>query len=33
MELVLTHQDIEPLPKQIREPFIFKNEGLLSSRL
>jgi hypothetical protein len=31
MELVLTHQDIEPLPKQIKEPFIFKNEGLLSS--
>ena len=31
MELVLTHQDIEPLPKQKREQFIFKNEGLLSS--
>lgn len=31
MELVLTHQNIEPLPKRKRESFIFKNEGLLSS--
>lgn len=31
MELVLTHQNIEPLPKHKRESFIFKNEGLLSS--
>ncbi|MCK5402291.1 MAG: hypothetical protein KAJ28_11715 [Flavobacteriaceae bacterium] len=31
MELVLTLQDIEPLPKQKKEPFIFKNEGLLNS--
>jgi hypothetical protein len=31
MELVLTHQNIEPLPKQKKESFIFKNEGLLSS--
>ena len=31
MELVLTQQDIEPLPKKERELFTFKNEGLLSS--
>ncbi len=31
MELVLTQQDIEPLPKQKKEVFTFKNEGLLSS--
>jgi outer membrane receptor for Fe3+-dicitrate len=31
MELVLTHVNIEPLPKQEPEPFIFKNEGLLTS--
>jgi len=31
MELVLTHQDLELLPKQKRETFTFKNEGILSS--
>ncbi len=31
MELVLTQQDLEPLPKQKRETFTFKNEGILSS--
>ena len=31
MELVLTQMDIEPLPKQKSDPFIFKNEGLLTS--
>ncbi len=31
MELVLTQQDIEPLPKQKIKPFIFNNEGLLNS--
>jgi len=31
MELVLTQQDIEPLPKQKKEVFTFKNEGILSS--
>ncbi|MBE9488706.1 MAG: hypothetical protein IMY67_00310 [Bacteroidetes bacterium] len=31
MELVLTQQDIEPLSKQKKEPFIFCNEGLLIS--
>lgn len=31
MELVLTQQDIEPLPKQKIKPFVFLNEGLLNS--
>ena len=31
MELVLTQQDIEPLPKPKIKPFIFCNEGLLNS--
>jgi hypothetical protein len=35
MELVLTHQSqntrVKPLPKQKRELFVFKNEGLLTS--
>jgi hypothetical protein len=31
MELVLTQQDIEPLPRKKRETYTFKNEGLLSS--
>ncbi|MCB0461598.1 MAG: hypothetical protein R2816_05335 [Flavobacteriaceae bacterium] len=31
MELVLTQVDLEPLPKQKPEPFVFKNEGLLTS--
>ena len=31
MELVLTQNYIEPLPKKKGEPFIFKNEGLLIS--
>lgn len=31
MELVLTQMDIEPLPKQKREAFVFNNEGLLTS--
>ncbi len=31
MELVLSHQEFEPLPKQKREPFIFNNEGILNS--
>jgi len=31
MEIVLTHQEFEPLPRQKREPFIFNNEGILSS--
>ena len=31
MELVLTQQNIEPLPIQKRESFTFKNEGILSS--
>jgi len=31
MELVLTQQELEPLPKQKRETFVFKNEGLLTS--
>ena len=31
MELVLVHQEIEPLPRKNSEPFIFNNEGILSS--
>ncbi len=31
MELVLSTQDLEPLPKQNSVPFIFSNEGLLTS--
>jgi len=31
MELTLTQNYIEPLPKRKRESFIFKNEGLLIS--
>ena len=31
MELVLTQTDFEPLPRQKRETFEFKNEGLLTS--
>ncbi len=31
MELVLTHQEFEPLPKRKHTPFVFKNEGLLTS--
>ena len=31
MELVLTQRDLEPLPIQKRESFIFTNEGLLKS--
>jgi len=31
MELTLAQNYIEPLPKRKREPFIFKNEGLLIS--
>jgi hypothetical protein len=31
MELVLSHQEIEPLPRKKNEPFIFNNEGILSS--
>jgi hypothetical protein len=31
MELVLTTQEIEPLPKRTIKPFIFNNEGILSS--
>lgn len=31
MELVLTHQELEPFPRKKRETFIFKNEGLLNS--
>ena len=31
MELVLSHQEFEPLPKQKRESFVFNNEGILSS--
>ena len=31
MELVLTQVDLDPLPKQKPEPFVFKNEGLLTS--
>ena len=31
MELVLTQNYIEPLPKEKRKSFIFKNEGLLIS--
>lgn len=31
MELVLTQVDYDPLPKQEPEPFIFKNEGILTS--
>ena len=31
MELVLTQVDLEPLPKQKPEPFVFKNEGILTS--
>lgn len=31
MEIVLTHQEFEPLPRQKREPFIFNNEGILNS--
>jgi hypothetical protein len=31
MELVLTQVDYDPLPKQKSEPFVFKNEGLLTS--
>lgn len=31
MELVLTRVDLDPLPKQKRETFTFKNEGLLTS--
>lgn len=31
MELVLTQQDVEPLPKQQLVTSIFKNEGILNS--
>ena len=31
MELVLTHSDLEPLPRTKREAFVFENEGLLTS--
>jgi hypothetical protein len=31
MELVLTQVDFDRLPKQKSEPFVFKNEGLLTS--
>ena len=31
MELVLSHQEFEPLPKKKRESFVFNNEGILSS--
>lgn len=31
MELVLSHQEFEPLPRQKRESFVFNNEGILSS--
>ena len=31
MELVISHQEFAPLPRQKREPFVFKNEGLLTS--
>lgn len=31
MELVLTQKDFEPLPRQKRQPFVFENEGLLTS--
>ena len=31
MEIVLSHQDIEPLPRQKRESFVFNNEGILTS--
>lgn len=31
MEIVLSHQEFEPLPKPKKEPFIFNNEGILSS--
>ncbi|AXT20876.1 hypothetical protein D7030_11055 [Flavobacteriaceae bacterium AU392] len=31
MELVLTAQEIEPLPRQKKVAFEFKNEGLLNS--
>ncbi len=31
MELVLTQQELEPLPRQEKVPFVFKNEGLLTS--
>ncbi|MCK0110403.1 hypothetical protein MWU58_13965 [Flavobacteriaceae bacterium S0825] len=31
MELVLSHQEFEPLPKKKREHFVFNNEGILSS--
>ena len=31
MELVLSHQEFEPLPKQKIAPFIFNNEGILNS--
>ena len=31
MELVLIKQELEPLPRQKQVPFVFKNEGLLSS--
>jgi hypothetical protein len=31
MELVLTKVDFDPLPKQKKESFVFKNEGILTS--
>lgn len=31
MELVLSTQDLEPLPKSQSAPFTFNNEGLLTS--
>ena len=31
MELVLTHKDFEPLPRQRKEKFVFENEGILTS--
>jgi hypothetical protein len=31
MEIVLTHQEFEPLPRQKRESFVFNNEGILTS--
>ncbi|MCO4822188.1 MAG: hypothetical protein KC469_08975 [Flavobacteriaceae bacterium] len=31
MELVVSTQDLEPLPKPQSAPFIFNNEGLLTS--
>ena len=31
MELLITSQDIEPLPKKINKPFVFNNDGILTS--